>query len=147
VGRIPSPERLRTRVGISTGLVVVGDLVGAGETPELGVVGETPNLAARLQAAAQPDTVVIGPMTRRLLAGFFTCRDLGLVELKGIPEPVQTYHVVSETGVDSRSEALYGAAPTPLVGRDEELDQLLRHWQRAKTGEGRIVLLSGEPGI
>jgi class 3 adenylate cyclase/predicted ATPase len=147
VGRLRSSEPLRIRVGISTGLVVVGDLVGVGEAQERGVVGETPNLAARLQSAAAPNTVAIGPMTRRLLGDLFACRDLGHLALKGFPERVQAYQVLGKSGVESQSEALYGAAPTPLVGRDEEIDQLSRQWQRAKNGEGRAMLLSGEPGI
>jgi predicted ATPase len=126
---------------------VVGDLITSGEGQERGVVGETPNLAARLQAAAEPSTVVIGPQTRRLLGDLFECRDLGAVEVKGFPEAVHAYQVVGESGIESRFEALHGAALTPLVGREEEIDLLVRQWHRAKGGEGRVVLLSGEPGI
>jgi class 3 adenylate cyclase len=147
VGRLQAPEPLRVRVGIGTGEVVVGDLITSGEGQERGVVGETPNLAARLQALAEPNTVVIGPQTRRLLGDLFECRDLGAVELKGFPEPMHAYQVVRESAIESRFEALHGATLTPLVGREEEIDLLLRQWHRAKHGEGRVVLLSGEPGI
>jgi class 3 adenylate cyclase/predicted ATPase len=147
VGRLQESEPLRVRVGIGTGEVVVGDLITSGDGQERGVVGETPNLAARLQALAQPGTVVIGPQTRRLLGDLFECRDLGAIEVKGFPEPVHAYQVVREGGVESRFEALHGAMLTPLVGREEEIGLLQRQWQRAKGGEGRVVLLSGEPGI
>ncbi|RWQ52882.1 AAA family ATPase [Mesorhizobium sp.] len=147
VRRLPEPEPLRVRVGIGTGQVVVGDLISAGEGHERGVVGETPNLAARLQALAEPDAVVIGPQTRQLVGDLFEYRDLGAVEVKGFPEPIHPYQVVRESAVESRFEALHGTTPTPLVGREEEVDLLQRHWHRAKSGEGRLVLLSGEPGI
>ncbi|RWA97374.1 AAA family ATPase [Mesorhizobium sp.] len=147
VRRLPEPEPLRVRIGVGTGQVVVGDLITAGEGQERGVVGETPNLAARLQALAEPDAVVIGPQTRQLVGDLFEYRDLGAVEMKGFPEPIHPYQVVRESAVESRFEALHGTTPTPLVGRDEEVDLLQRHWHRAKSGEGRVVLLSGEPGI
>jgi class 3 adenylate cyclase/predicted ATPase/DNA polymerase III delta prime subunit len=147
VGRLQSPEPLQVRVGIGTGLVVVGDLITSGEGQERGVVGETPNLAARLQALAEPNAVVIGPRTRRLLGDLFEYRDLGAIEVKGFPEPVHAYRVVRESAIESRFEALHGAMLTPLVGREEEVDLLRRQWNRAKRGEGRVVLLSGEPGI
>jgi class 3 adenylate cyclase len=115
VGRLQSAEPLRVRVGISTGEVVVGDLITSGDGQERGVVGETPNLAARLQGLAEPGTVVIGRQTRRLLGDLFECRDLGDVEVKGFPEPVHAYHVVGESGMESRFEALHGAVLTPLV--------------------------------
>ncbi|MER8456445.1 AAA family ATPase [Mesorhizobium sp. M1300] len=147
VRRLPEPEPLRVRIGIGTGQVVVGDLIAAGEGQERGVVGETPNLAARLQALAEPDAVVIGPQTRQLVGDLFEYRELGAVEVKGFPEPIYPYQVVRESAVESRFEALHGTTPTPLVGREEEVDLLQRHWHRAKSGEGRVVLLSGEPGI
>src|SRR5262249_40140314 len=125
----------------------VGDLITSGEGQERGVVGETPNLAARLQALAEPDAVVIGPRTRRLLGGLFEHRDLGAVEVKGLPGPVHAYQVVRESAIESRFGALRGARLMPLVGREEEIELLLRQWNRAKRGEGRVVLLSGEPGI
>jgi class 3 adenylate cyclase len=138
--------RLQARVGIATGLVVVGDLIGEGEARERGVVGETPNLAARLQALAEPGTLVIAASTRRLTGGLFDYEDLGAVEIKGLAKPVEAARVVCESGTESRFEALR-AARTPLVGRDEELAMLERRWQRAKSGEGCVVLVSGEPGI
>ncbi|MER8807529.1 AAA family ATPase [Mesorhizobium australicum] len=147
VRRLPEPEPLRVRIGIGTGQVVVGDLITAGEGQERGVVGETPNLAARLQALAEPGTVVIGPQTRQLVGDLFEYRDLGAIEVKGFPEPIHPYQVFRESAVESRFEALHGTAPTPLVGREEEVDLLLLHWHHAKSGEGRVVLLSGEPGI
>lgn len=147
VRRLQLSEPLRVRVGIATGQVVVGDLITAGEGQERGVVGETPNLAARLQALAEPDAVVIGPQTRQLLGDLFEYRDLGDLEVKGFPEPIHAYQAVGESSIESRFEALHGATPTSLVGRQEEVDQLERNWHRAKSGEGRVVLLSGEPGI
>jgi class 3 adenylate cyclase/predicted ATPase len=138
---------LKARVGIATGLVVVGDLIGEGSAQEQSVVGETPNLAARLQALAEPQTVVIAAGTRRLLGGLFEYRDLGAVEVKGIAAPVPAWRVLRPSDVASRFEALRGSALTPLIGRDEEIDLLLRRWARAKTGEGQVVLISGEPGI
>ena len=147
VPRLQQSEPLRVRIGIATGEVVVGDLITSGEGQERGVVGETPNLAARLQALAEPDAVVIAPQTRQLLGDLFEYRDLGAVEVKGFPKPIHASEVVSESSIESRFEALHGAKPTPLVGREEECDLLQRHWQRAKEGEGRVVLLSGEPGI
>ncbi len=139
--------KLQTRAGIATGLVVVGDLIGAGSAQEQSVVGETPNLAARLQALAEPDTVVIAAGTRRLLGNLFEYRELGAVELKGIAGPVSAWQVLRPSVVPSRFEALRGVALTGLVGRDEDIDLLLRRWARAKTGEGQVVLLSGEAGI
>jgi predicted ATPase len=138
---------LRIRIGIGTGEVVVGDLIISGDGQERGVVGETPNLAARLQSLAEPGMVVIGPQTRRLLGDLFECHDLGAIEVKGFPEPVHAYQVVGVSAIESRFEALHGAILTPLVGREEEIGLLLRQWHRAKRGEGRVVLFSGEPGI
>jgi class 3 adenylate cyclase/predicted ATPase len=138
---------LQLRVGIATGLVVVGDLIGEGGSQEQAVVGETPNLAARLQALAEPGAVVIAPSTRRLTGRLFDYVDLGAVELKGLAEPVVASRVLRESAALSRFEALRGAR-TPLVGRDEELALLQRRWQQAKkSGEGRVVVLIGEPGI
>jgi class 3 adenylate cyclase len=137
---------LRVRVGVATGLVVVGDLLGEGAAQEEAVVGETPNLAARLQGLAEPDTVVISASTRRLLGGLFEYRDLGTLSVKGFGGPVQVWQVACASTLDSRFEALR-ATTTPLVGRDEEIDLLLRRWEQAKRGEGCVVLVSGEPGI
>jgi hypothetical protein len=129
------------------GLAVVGDLIGEGSAQEQSVVGETPNLAARLQALAEPDTVVIAAGTRRLVGDLFECQDLGAVVLKGIAAPVLAWQVLRPSVVASRFEALRGSALTPLVGRDEEIELLLRRWTRAKAGDGQVVLIPGEPGI
>src|ERR1700756_686734 len=137
---------LQVRVGIATGLVVVGELIGSGEAQERGVVGETPNLAARLQALAGPGTVVISGSARRLTGGLFEYRDLGAVALKGFAEGTWAWQVIRASMVESRFEALRTAA-TPLVGRDEEIDLLMRRWEQAKRGDGQVVLISGEPGI
>ena len=140
------PQPLAVRLGIASGLVVVGDLIGEGAAQERGVVGETPNLAARLQAIAAPNRVVIADGTRRQLGGLFEVEDLGPQALPGFAEAPRAWQVVGESGVVSRFEALRPQA-TPLVGRDEELDLLLRRWRQAKAGEGRVVLIAGEPGI
>jgi predicted ATPase len=134
-------------VGVATGLVVVGDLIGVGEAQERGVVGETPNLAARLQGVAEPNTVVIAESTRKLLGNFFDLQDLGPQDLKGISGPVSAWAVLRPALVESRFEALRASGSTELVGREEELDLLLRRWSKVKVGEGRVVLLSGEAGI
>jgi class 3 adenylate cyclase/tetratricopeptide (TPR) repeat protein len=148
IGRLDvKAAELQVRVGIATGLVVVGDLIGEGSAQEQSVVGETPNLAARLQALAEPNAVVIAAGTRRLVGGLFEYRDLGSVEVKGIAAPVPTWRVLRPSAVASRFEALRGSALSPLVGRDEEIDLLLRRWARAKAGNGQVVLISGEPGI
>ena len=147
LGTLKSHTPLQTRVGIATGLVVVGDLIGSGEAQERGIVGETPNLAARLQGIAQPNTVVIANSTRRLLGNLFELEDLGAKHLKGIAEPVRAYAALRSSSVESRFEALHASGLTDLVGREEELQLLLRRWSKAKAGEGQVVLLSGEPGI
>jgi class 3 adenylate cyclase/tetratricopeptide (TPR) repeat protein len=139
--------KLEVRVGIATGLVVVGDLIGEGDAQERGVVGDTPNLAARLQSLAEPGQVVISNGTRRLTGGMFDYRDLRRVTLKGLADPVQAWQVLGSSTVESRFEAQRGAALTPLVGREEELELLLRRWQQAKAGDGSVVLILGEPGI
>ena len=139
--------KLQARVGIATGLVVVGDLVGKRSSQQQSVVGETPNLAARLQALAEPDAVVIAAGTRRLVGNLFECRDLGVVEVKGIPGVVPAWRVLRPSGVEGRFEALRGSALSPLIGREEEINLLLRRWMRAKTGDGQIVLVSGEAGL
>jgi class 3 adenylate cyclase/predicted ATPase len=146
VGQLTTAERLNVRLGVASGLVVVGDLIGAGASQERGVVGETPNLAARLQALATPGALVIAASTRRQIGGLFEVEDLGPRPLAGFAEPQRAWRVVGESGIVSRFEALRSGT-TPLVGRDEELDLLLRRWQQAKLGEGRVVLVSGEPGI
>ena len=137
---------LRVRVGIATGLVVVGDLLGEGAAQEQAVIGETPNLAARLQGLAEPNTVVIADNTRRMLGGLFDYRDLGTLPIAGIDYPVHVWRVLGASLVGSRFEALR-AASTPLIGREEEIALLTRRWERAKAGDGSVVLIVGEPGI
>ena len=138
---------LASRVGIATGLVVVGDLIGSGESQERGVVGETPNLAARLQGMAPANAVLIADSTRRLVGDLFNYYDLGAVTVKGLAEPVPASQVLSESAVENRFAALRSASLSPLIGRDGEVELLLRRWARAKDGEGQIVLISGEAGI
>ena len=147
VDDVKTHAALQTRVGIATGLVVVGDLIGSGEAQERGIVGETPNLAARLQGFAEPNTVVIAENTRKLLGNLFELQDLGAMAVKGITEPVGAWAALRASSVESRFEALHASALTELVGREEELDLLLRRWSKAKTGEGQVVLLAGEAGI
>ena len=147
VATLPATEPLQVRIGAATGMVVVGDLVGSGKGQERDIVGETPNLAARLQAIAEPNAVVIAEATRNLLGNLFELRDLGPKELKGITGPVKAFAVLRASSVESRFEAMHAGGMTALVGREEELELLLRRWARAKTGEGQAVLLSGEAGI
>jgi class 3 adenylate cyclase len=147
VGRIKmrSGIKLQVRVGIATGLVVVGDLIGEGASQEQAVVGDTPNLAARLQGIAESNTVVIAESTRRLLGNLFELQDLGPQDLKGIAGPARAWAVLRASSIESRFEALHATGLTALVGREEELELLLRRWFRARAGEGQVVLLSGEP--
>jgi len=140
-------EPLKVRVGIATGLVVVGDLIGEGASQEQAVVGDTPNLAARLQALAEPGTVVVAASTRRLLGDLFHLRDLGRHEVKGLAEPVAAWAVEGASASDSRFESVRAFRLTGLVGREDEINFLLEHRRTAWQGEGQIVLLSGEPGI
>jgi class 3 adenylate cyclase len=147
VGGLKSSTSLRTRVGIATGLVVVGDLIGSGEAQERGIVGETPNLAARLQGVAEPNTVVIAESTRKLIGNLFDLQDLGGRDLKGVGSLVRAWAVLRPASIESRFEALRAGGLTELVGREEEFDLLLRRWSKAKAGEGQVVLLSGEAGI
>jgi class 3 adenylate cyclase/predicted ATPase len=144
---LKAPLVLQVRIGIATGLVVVGDLVGSGEAQERGIVGETPNLAARLQSIAAPNTVVLADDTRRLVGNLFELQDLGTPHLKGITGSARAWAAVRPSAVESRFEALHTGALSALVGREEELELLLRRWSRAKSGEGQVVLLSGEAGI
>jgi class 3 adenylate cyclase/predicted ATPase len=137
----------QVRVGIATGLVVVGHLMPAGESEERGIVGETPNLASRLQGIAEPNMVVIAEGTRRLLGDLFKLQDLGRRDLKGIHGPVRTWAVLQPNTMASRFEALHVSGLSALIGREEESALLLRRWERATKGEGQVVLLSGEPGI
>jgi class 3 adenylate cyclase/predicted ATPase len=147
VTALKSRASLQSRVGIATGLVVVGDLIGSGDAQERGIVGETPNLAARLQGIAPPNMVVIADGTRRLLGNLFELQDLGPTDLKGIAGPVRAWGALRARSVESRFEALHTTGLIALVGREEESELLLRRWSRAKAGEGQVVLLSGEAGI
>ena len=147
VGGLKTHAALQTRVGIATGLVVVGDLIGSGASQEQAIVGETPNLAARLQGIAEPNSVVIGESTRKLLGNLFQLEDLGAQDLKGISGPVRAWAALRPASVESRFDALHASGLTELVGREEELEILLRRWAKSKNSEGQVVLLSGEPGI
>jgi class 3 adenylate cyclase len=147
VSGLNTHEPLQTRVGIATGLVVVGDLIGSGASQEQAIVGETPNLAARLQGVAEPNSVVIAEATRKLLGNLFDLEDLGALDLKGIAAPVRAWAALRESSAEGRFEAFHASELTELVGREEELEILLRRWARAKGGEGQVVLLSGEAGI
>ena len=145
--RIRPDVELEARVGIATGTAVVGDLIGEGASREAAVVGDVPNLAARLQALAMPSSVVISQATRRLVGGLFELAELGPLRLKGFAEPLAAWRVEGEGPAESRFEARQSAGLTPLVGREEELALLLDRWEQARDGEGQVVLLSGEPGI
>jgi class 3 adenylate cyclase/tetratricopeptide (TPR) repeat protein len=146
VSALKCRERLVVRVGLATGLVVVGEQIGSGVAQERAAVGDAPNLAARLQAAAEPNGVVISASTRRLTGAIFEYRDLGELKLTGLPEPIQAWQVLRESSVASRFNALR-SSQTRLVGRDEELAILEERWTNARAGAGEIVLISGEPGI
>jgi predicted ATPase/class 3 adenylate cyclase len=139
-------QPLQIRIGIHTGLVVVGEVGDGGKREQL-ALGETPNIAARLQGLAEPDTVIISAATYQLITGLFDCQDLGLHPIKGISTPVQLYRVVGESSLHSHLEVAATKGLTPLVGRNHEIGLLLERWERAKDGEGQVVLLSGEPGI
>src|SRR5262245_55800559 len=144
---IQLPRPLQVRIGIHTGLVVAGEM-GVGDQPEpLAIVGETPNIAARLQEKATPNSVVISPTTYRLVSGLFDCHELGPHELKGLAQPLALYQIMGESAAQSRFEAAVQKGLTPLVGRTEELALLQQRWEQAKAGAGQVVLLSGEPGI
>jgi predicted ATPase len=138
--------RLAVRLGIHTGLVVVGEMGGSGRQEQL-ALGETPNIAARIQGLAAPDTVAISEATSRLIQGYFVCHDLGPHTLRGLAAPMQVYRVLGESGVQSRLEVASARGLTPLVGRDSEVTLLLERWEHIKDGTGQVVVLSGEAGI
>lgn len=138
--------RLAVRVGIHTGLVVVGEMGGGGHQEQL-ALGDTPNVASRLQGLAAPDTVVISQATYRLIEGYFICQALGTQMLKGVSHPMPVYRVLSETGMQSRLDVASTRGLTPLVGRASEVSRILEHWEQVKKGQGHVVLLSGEGGI
>ena len=139
LGGLKTRAPLQTRVGIATGLVVVGDLIGTGSAQEQAVVGETPNLAARLQGITEPNAVVIAEGTRKLLGNLFELEDLGSKDLKGISGPVRAWAALRASSAEGRFEALHATGVTALVGREEELELLLRRWTKAETGEGQVV--------
>jgi len=147
VGALKTHAPLQTRVGIATGLVVAGDLIGSGASQEHSIVGESPNIAARLQGIAEPNRVVVAESTRRLVGNLFELEDLGAQDLKGILGPVRAWAALRPSPVESRFDAFHASGLTQLVGREEERELLLRRWSKAKSGEGQVVLLSGEPGI
>ena len=146
-GLNPRPDiKLACRIGIATSLVVVGDLIGEGSAQEQAVVGETPNLAARLQSLAEPDTVLVDARTCRLVGNLFEQRSLGVIEIKGFARRQRVWQVLGRGRVLNRFEALRSRA-TPLVGREEDIELLRRRWRQAETGEGQVVLIAGEAGI
>ena len=147
VAALKTHAQLQTRVGIATGMVVVGDLVGSGEAQERGIVGETPNLAARLQDTAEPNLVIIAEGTRKLIGNLFELQELAARQLKGIAGPVRAWAALRESPLQSRFEALHAANLTALVGREEETELLLRRWAKAKSEQGQVVLITGEAGI
>src|SRR5271167_714877 len=146
VSGLKTHAALQTRVGIATGLVVVGDLIGSGASQEQAIVGKTPNLAARLQGVAARNMVVIAEGTRKLVGNLFELQDVGAQELKGVSGTVRAWAALRPASVESRFEAFHATGLTELDGREEELE-LLRRWSKAKTSEGQVVLLSGEAGI
>jgi class 3 adenylate cyclase/predicted ATPase len=152
VGAVSSAcERLRkplqVRVGVHTGLVVVGQFGGEANSDPMAVSGEAPNIAARLQGIAEPGQVVVSAATYRLIEGFFQCRSLGTPRLRGVSTPIEAFEVVEPTGIHTRFERAVASGLTPFVGREEEFDRLLHDWEDAARGNGRVVMLSGEPGI
>jgi class 3 adenylate cyclase len=144
---LKSNAPLKTRIGIATGIVVVGDLIGTGAAQEQTVVGETPNLAARLQAIAEANTVVLAESTRRLLGNLFELRELAAQDLKGFEASVRTWAVLRPASIESRFEALHASGLTELVGREEEVELLLRRWSKAKSGEGQVALFPARQAL
>src|SRR5262249_51839058 len=138
--------QLGVRLGIHTGLVVVGQMGSAGRHEQL-ALGETPNVAARIQGLAAPNTLVVSNATHRLIQGYFACEDLGAQTLRGVAEPITVYRILSESGATSRLDVAMTRGLTPLVGRDSEVALLLERWAQVKAGHGHVVLLSGDGGI
>jgi class 3 adenylate cyclase len=147
VTNISGPVTLACRVGVCSGPVVVGDIGNSANSLSLDAVGETPNIAARLQILAAINTVVISESTRRLASAAFDLQDLGRQELKGVTEPVHVYRVLAAKNASSRFEAAHPGSLTPLVGRSSELSLLLDRWEKVKEGDGQAILLSGIPGV
>jgi class 3 adenylate cyclase len=140
-------QLLQVRVGVATGLVIVGKPVGSGEARQLTATGQTPNLAARLQGLAEPNSIIIDDITRRQIGGLFTCRDLGDRPLKGFETPVRAWSVLGTRAVSDRFAALHAARLLPFISREKELALLLQRWRQAAAGDGQLVLLTGEAGI
>jgi hypothetical protein len=138
--------KLAVRLGIHTGLVVVGDMDGGGRQEQL-ALGEVPNVAARIQGLAEPDTIIISADTYRLSQGYFECQELGAQTLRGVAEPVQVYRVLQESGARGRLDVAVTRGLTPLVGRESEVTLLLERWEQVKAGQGHVVLLTGDAGI
>jgi class 3 adenylate cyclase len=138
--------QLAIRIGVHTGLVVVGEMGGPGRQEQL-ALGETPNIAARIQGLAQPNTVAISDATYRLVQGYFACQDLGAQALRGVAEAMRLYHVLGESGATSRLDVAQPRGLTPLVGREAEFALLLERWEQAKAGHGQVVLLAGDGGL
>jgi Adenylate and Guanylate cyclase catalytic domain/AAA ATPase domain len=143
----PAGVELAVRIGIATGPVIVGDQIGEGTASETAVVGETPNLAARLQALAQPNQIVVSAATRAMLGDHFDLEDLGAYDLKGFAEPVPAWRVLSARDIESRFAATRTGSAAPLVGRQEEMGLLLRAWDGSCHGRGQVVLIQGEAGV
>jgi class 3 adenylate cyclase/predicted ATPase len=147
IAAMPTKENLSARIGVATGVALVGDMSDSAISEEHGILGDTPNLAARLQSLAQPGAVIISGRTKTIAGPQFEYLDLGKVEIKGFAKPVAAWQVAGKTAVTSRSHALQSSDLLPLTGRDEEMELLLRRWEQARSGEGQVVLLSGEAGI
>jgi class 3 adenylate cyclase len=147
VAALAHEEKLSARIGVATGVALVGDMSDSAISEEHGILGDTPNLAARLQSLAQPGGVIISGRTKSIAGPQFEYLDLGKVEINGFAKPVAAWQVAGKTAVTSRSHALQSSDLLPLIGRDEEMELLLRRWERARSGEGQVVLLSGEAGI
>src|SRR5262249_53506169 len=148
VSRFAAPNApLAVRVGIASGLVIVGDLIGEGPAREFALIGEAPNLAARLQALAEPNQILIAPKTRRLVGRMFELADLGEHRVKGLEHEVRVWRVLRPSSIESRFEARQPSQPTPLIGREAELAVLLKRYRKAERGQGQVVLIRGEPGI
>jgi class 3 adenylate cyclase len=138
--------RLAVRLGVHTGLVVIGEMGGAGRQEQL-ALGETPNIAARIQGVAEPETLVVSDATYRLIQGYFECQAVGAQSLRGVADPVVVYQVLRESGAQGRLDVVSTRGLTPLVGRESEVTLVLEHWEQAKSGQGQVILLSGEAGI
>jgi AAA ATPase domain/Adenylate and Guanylate cyclase catalytic domain len=149
LGRLPRQAKgiqLAIRIGVHTGLVVVGDMGSGGRQEQL-ALGETPNVAARIQGLAAPNTLVVSQATYRLIQGYFECQDLGEQPLRGVVEPITVYQILRESGATSRLEVAQPRGLTPLVGRESEVTLLLERWEQVKSGQGQVILLSGDAGI